>query len=59
MRDIISDLLGEYVPQSDNGVILEGIASIDWVWITGAILFICAFIGFIACMRTLLRSLVN
>lgn len=59
MRELVASLLGEYLPQSEDGVILQGLASIDWVWITGAVIFCIAFAGFFMLVRTLLRALLN
>lgn len=56
MKDIVIQLLGEYTPKVyEDGTPIGGLASLDYEWIVGAVLFVVAFIGTILILRTLLH----
>lgn len=38
IKDVLLSIIGTYTPDVTNGV--EGLAQVDWVWISSAILFI-------------------
>lgn len=56
MRDIIITLFGSYNPLTDsNGAVLDGVASIDFAWIFGVIIFII----FLYCLLKILGGFIN
>lgn len=56
MKEVIISLLGEYTPRTfEDGTPIGGLASLDYEWIVGAVLFVVAFIGTILILRTLLH----
>lgn len=58
MRDLITNLLGEYSPtMGEGGEFIGGLASLDFTWLVGAVCFIIMLWGVFSLIRVLLKSI--
>lgn len=58
--DYIESILGPYAPLLDsNGEPLSGLASVDWLWIASALLFMMFVMMFLRLLIVFIKGVLN
>lgn len=59
MRDIITQILGNYNLQYDNGHLVGGFAGLDWPWLIGAVCFCICLWSMFVLLSVLIKHLLK
>lgn len=58
MKALILSILGPYEPTTtETGQFVGGLASLDYVWLAGAVCFCIMLVGVLCILRTMIKGL--